>query len=95
VRLPRIRFTLREMMIAVAMSPIVLVSGWKARDFWPISSSVIEQNPMITSLHADTWTMNVVVQQEFSLWPSIIAMAATTAMLATFWVIVARCQKQT
>jgi hypothetical protein len=91
MRLPRIRFSIREMMIVVAMTPIVLFSGWKAKDLWSASSSAVEQGPMSTGLDTVEWAM--VVDEQFSLWPSIIAMAATTAMLATFGVIVARCKK--
>jgi hypothetical protein len=46
MKLPRVRFAARNMMIVVALTPIVLLSGWVTRDFWPISSSFTEDGPV-------------------------------------------------
>jgi hypothetical protein len=88
MKLPRVRFTVRDMMIVVALTPIVSLSGWVTRDFWPISSSFTEVGPASSSPDGISWTL--VAVERFSILPSLLSMAATAAALGACWAIVAR-----
>src|SRR5205807_2621284 len=87
MQLPRVRFTVRRMMVAVALAPIVLLAGVRARDSWPVFSSTVEIDRP-GQVRGAEWTL--VVEQEFSVWPSLLAMTATTAVLALLWMAVER-----
>jgi hypothetical protein len=102
MRWPRLRFSMRGMMIAVALSPIVLYAGQWAGMRWPTIVSVTSTPPVVvaappvplgraatTSVLPTTVGWIETVRFEFSTGPALLAMAASTALLAAVWVLVA------
>ncbi len=108
MRWPRLRFSLRGMMIAVALSPIVFYAGqWAGMERVAVVSvisppSMFAPVPTVpTGQVEDTddlgpyeargsATIRTMTVFEFSTGPALLAMAATTALLAAVWVLVAR-----
>jgi hypothetical protein len=103
VRWPRPRISLGQMMIAVALSPIVLYAGLWAGLNWGTMVSVTSSPPAITfappvpvAREATTNQLPTtvewieIVEIDFSTGAALLAMAATTAVLAALWVLVVR-----
>jgi hypothetical protein len=114
MRWPRWRFSLRGMMIAVALTPIVLYAGQWAGMQWATMTWVATTPPIyhaappvpadretttttgewtesVTTITTTTTTVEWTEQAtiEFSPVAALLAMAATTALLAAVWVLVA------
>ncbi len=85
MRWPRLRLSLRGMMIAVALTPIVLYAGFWAGAERAIIISVKSTPPLNETLESTKTEIFEVY------WPAtFVAMAATAAFLAAVWVLVAR-----
>lgn len=88
MRLPPVRFTIRQMLVIVALTPIVLYSGWVTRFWWPVSSSSVSE--ILPGAGSISDELTIIEVQEFSVWPSILAMTATSILLAGIWTAIVR-----
>jgi len=98
------------MMIAVALTPIVLYAGFWAGMQWATVTWIVPTPPVVVAAPpvaaGRTATTNVLptttqatdtveVEIESSTPAALAAMALTTALLAMLWVLLARCFKRT
>jgi hypothetical protein len=88
---------MRQMMIAVALSPIVLYAGQWAGKEWPTIVSVDPASlppKVVPALPVSAGPYEAIgvaiIRVEFSTRAALLAMAATTALLTLAWVLVAR-----
>ncbi len=82
------RFSLRQMMIAVALSPIVIFSGMKASEIRGTTDTIIQSSRV--KINAVTYESSMTLEETFSIWPGIFAAAGTTLLLGLIWFFVAR-----
>jgi hypothetical protein len=95
MRWPRLRFTLGQLMIAVATIPIVLTAGNWAGNRWPtiVVHDLWERDRPEDRVTRDYFSRYVEIT-EFSNGSAAAAMAATLAILAMLWVGLGRWKKR-
>jgi hypothetical protein len=98
MRWTRPRFTLGQMMIAVALSPIVLAAGFWAGFHWGTTVSVTtfppgSLEPTVRSAadgRTTEFTLVLTETIQASSKAALLAMAVTSALLALLWISIAR-----
>jgi hypothetical protein len=85
--LARLRFTVRRLMIAVALSPIVIFSGMAASEIWGTERNVVANlnSGQVLELSSEITTP----------WPAAIGMVTSTVMLGMAWIAIDRWRNRT
>jgi hypothetical protein len=83
MQLSRPRFTLRRLMIAVALSPIVILAGKWASETFGYTHYFIESFYMRGSIRKNSLPARIT---RYSYWPGCIAIAVSSLILVIAWV---------
>jgi hypothetical protein len=94
IMMPRFRFSLRGLMIAVAAPPLVVYAGIWGQQLWGPYRHVIyppdkPPGPVAAvvpnaAAPADV-DSDVIIEEEYSPWAAVIAMVSASVALAMFW----------